>query len=331
MPLMFTRCPSCQTLFRVRAEILRVAHGQVRCGRCGLQFNALDGLAEDPETLAAERNGALEEVGKEPDAIAAEAPRDLSPEELDEIDQAAALESARVDADVAADEVIDTYAEWDQESAETDAAVIPGPKQALGSEDQDPVPAETSAQDVAGVDLSTGLTASAIQEALLSDEPAAASWGLRLAGIGAVLLLLATLAVQWVYMQRVPLYAQPEWRPALQRFCALLACELPLPRKPEQVEILERVVREHPRVAKALLVDLTFISRADEPIAFPVVELRLADVSGNRVMGRQFSPSEYLPASIDRRIGLSPDKPVHITLELVAPVTDVVSFQFDFL
>lgn len=331
---MFTRCPSCQTLFRVRAETLRVAQGQVRCGRCGLQFNALDGLAEDPETLVAERNGALEEAGKEPDSITAKAPRGPSPDELDEIDQAAALESARVDADVAADEVIDTYAERDQESAEDAAAVIPGFTQALGSDievDQEPVPAETSAQDVAGDGLSTGLTASALQEALLSDEPAAASWGLRLAGIGAVLLLLAALAVQWVYMQRVPLYAQPEWRPALQRFCALLACELPLPRKPEQVEILERVVREHPRVARALLVDLTFISRADEPIALPIVELRLADVSGNRVMGRQFSPSEYLPASIDRRIGLSPGKPVHITLELVAPVTDVMSFQFDFL
>lgn len=328
---MFTRCPSCQTLFRVRAETLRVAHGQVRCGRCGLQFNALDGLAEDPETLAAERNGALAEVGEEPESRADKLPRDASPDELDECDQAAALESARVDADVAEAEVFATYAERGQEPAES---VLPEATQAIESEieiDQEPGPEEAQPQDEAGDSLTTGLTASAIQDALLSDEPAAAPWGLRLAGIGAVLLLLTALAVQWVYMQRVPLYAQPEWRPALQRLCALLACELPLPHKPEQVEILERVVRDHPRVAKALLVDLTFISRADEPIAFPIVELRLADVSGNRVMGRQFSPSEYLPASIDRRIGLSPAKPVHITLELVAPVTDVVSFQFDFL
>lgn len=331
---MFTRCPSCQTLFRVRAEILRVAHGQVRCGRCGLQFNALDGLAEDPEALAVDQNGVLAESADEPESIVAEGLRDASPDELDEIEQAAALESARVDADVAADELIDSSAELDHDYDESAVAATPEAEQVLESEieaDQEPIPAETSAQDVADDGLATGLTASAIQEALLSDEPAAESWALRLAGIGAVLFLLAALAMQWVYMQRVPLYAQPEWRPALQRFCALLACELPLPRKPEQIEVLERVVREHPRVAKALLVDLTFISRAEEPIAFPILELRLADVSGNRVMGRQFSPSEYLPASIDRRIGLSPDKPVHITLELVAPVTDVVSFQFDFL
>jgi len=146
-----------------------------------------------------------------------------------------------------------------------------------------------------------------------------------------VLLLLTALIVQWMYMQRVPLYAQPEWRPVLQRLCAVLGCELPLPRRPEQVQILERAVREHPRVAKALLVDLTFISRAEERIAYPTVELRLADVSGNRVMGRQFSPSEYLPASVDGRMGMSPDKPMRITLELVAPATEVVSFQFDFL
>jgi predicted Zn finger-like uncharacterized protein len=328
---MFTRCPSCQTLFRVRAEILRIAHGQVRCGRCGMQFNALDGLAEDPETLAAERNGALAEAGKEPESQAV-----ASPDEPDRIDSAATLEATSGDADATADagadEVIDSSAELDQDESaaavRSEAAEVPESEIEV---DQGPVSAETPPEDVVGDGLTTGLTASAIQEALLSDEPTSGPWGLRLAGIGAVLLLLAALAVQWVYMQRVPLYAQPEWRPALQRFCALLACELPLPRKPEQVEILERVVREHPRVAKALLVDLTFISRAEEPIAFPIVNLRLADVSGNRVMGRQFSPSEYLPASIDSRIGLSPDKPVHITLELVAPVTDVVSFQFDFL
>lgn len=38
---MLTRCPSCQTTFKVTSDILRVADGQVRCGRCQYQFNAL--------------------------------------------------------------------------------------------------------------------------------------------------------------------------------------------------------------------------------------------------------------------------------------------------
>jgi predicted Zn finger-like uncharacterized protein len=46
---LLTQCPSCQTTFRVTSEILRVAHGQVRCGRCQTQFDALERLIEEAE------------------------------------------------------------------------------------------------------------------------------------------------------------------------------------------------------------------------------------------------------------------------------------------
>ena len=44
---MLTQCPNCETTFRVTSEILRVAQGQVRCGRCQTQFNALQRLIEE--------------------------------------------------------------------------------------------------------------------------------------------------------------------------------------------------------------------------------------------------------------------------------------------
>src|SRR5262245_4320655 len=47
---MLTQCPSCQTTFRVTSEILRVAHGQVRCGRCQTQFDALERLIEETDS-----------------------------------------------------------------------------------------------------------------------------------------------------------------------------------------------------------------------------------------------------------------------------------------
>jgi predicted Zn finger-like uncharacterized protein len=43
----FTQCSKCETVFRLSAEALRAAGGQVRCGRCGEVFNALSRLAED--------------------------------------------------------------------------------------------------------------------------------------------------------------------------------------------------------------------------------------------------------------------------------------------
>jgi len=44
---MFTQCYLCETVFRVSAEALRAASGQVRCGRCGEVFSALTRLTEE--------------------------------------------------------------------------------------------------------------------------------------------------------------------------------------------------------------------------------------------------------------------------------------------
>jgi predicted Zn finger-like uncharacterized protein len=50
---LFTQCSKCETVFRLSAEVLRAAGGQVRCGRCGEVFNALAHLAEDPSAFTA--------------------------------------------------------------------------------------------------------------------------------------------------------------------------------------------------------------------------------------------------------------------------------------
>ena len=50
---MYTQCIKCETVFRLSAEVLRAAGGQVRCGRCGEVFNALARLAEDPSAFPA--------------------------------------------------------------------------------------------------------------------------------------------------------------------------------------------------------------------------------------------------------------------------------------
>ena len=44
---MYTQCSKCETVFKLSAEVLRTAGGQVRCGKCGEVFSALARLAED--------------------------------------------------------------------------------------------------------------------------------------------------------------------------------------------------------------------------------------------------------------------------------------------
>jgi predicted Zn finger-like uncharacterized protein len=50
---MYTQCPECGVAFRVTAEVLKMAAGKVRCGGCGVAFNALEHLSEQKPTAPA--------------------------------------------------------------------------------------------------------------------------------------------------------------------------------------------------------------------------------------------------------------------------------------
>jgi predicted Zn finger-like uncharacterized protein len=50
---LFTQCSKCETVFKLSAEVLRAAGGQVRCGKCGEVFSALARLAEDSSAFSA--------------------------------------------------------------------------------------------------------------------------------------------------------------------------------------------------------------------------------------------------------------------------------------
>src|ERR1700721_2199189 len=53
LPSVFTQCSKCETVFKLSAEVLRVAGGQVRCGKGGEVFNPLARLAEDSGSFSA--------------------------------------------------------------------------------------------------------------------------------------------------------------------------------------------------------------------------------------------------------------------------------------
>ena len=60
---MYTRCPKCETCFRVTDRHLAIAKGKVRCGKCQLVFNAIEHAIDDlpgdsPATLASTKPGA---------------------------------------------------------------------------------------------------------------------------------------------------------------------------------------------------------------------------------------------------------------------------------
>ena len=73
---MFTQCPECGTVFRVTATVLRAAQGQVRCGVCDANFDALRFLTDavDGEVPAQDPAAEPPRSPPSPPPVAARAP-----------------------------------------------------------------------------------------------------------------------------------------------------------------------------------------------------------------------------------------------------------------
>ena len=158
------------------------------------------------------------------------------------------------------------------------------------------------------------------------DHHARTSWG----AIAAALLLTVTLIAQYVYWERYHLVQISALRPALEWFCKPLTCNLPLRHELAQVEMIEREVRDHPRVKDALLVSAAFVNRAPYAQAYPVLQISFSDVAGTPVAVRRFAPEEYLRKKTAGN-GMAPGEQTRVSLEVVDPGERAVSFQFDFM
>jgi predicted Zn finger-like uncharacterized protein len=144
-------------------------------------------------------------------------------------------------------------------------------------------------------------------------------------------LLLLLLGLQWVYFSRDTLAGDARLRPALERFCSLLQCRLPLRVDLAQLEIIDRDVRKHPTADAALLINASIANRAAFNQPYPLFEISFSDAAGKPVAMRRFLPGEYLGKGSDTTAGMAPDVPVNIVLEVQDPGEEAVSFQFGFL
>lgn len=92
---MYTQCPDCDTVFRVTAEVLKQAAGKVRCGGCGMAFNALDYLSEQKPAprIRDDEAASLPELEPESDDELAEQPyaADRSPASSGEVEAPASV------------------------------------------------------------------------------------------------------------------------------------------------------------------------------------------------------------------------------------------------
>ena len=347
---MLTQCPSCQTIFRITSEILRVAHGQVRCGRCHTQFDALARLVEENDV---EQTGSGRFVKPEPQASEIEveeppAQEDITLEgrhieitgtyrvmddpddpqirqetveewvDLDEVDEEIAEEAV-------SDDGIEVTEQIEEEIYEAEEA-SPEPE-------PDPVAARESEQD-----RFTRRLRSQRQRELrdaATDEELEAIAGQRAAvntplvwKILAAPLVIALIA-QVMHHYRSDLARSPALGPAVVGIYGALGATLTPDWQLHAYEIKQWGVLSDPNQPGTLRVRASITNRAGYPQPYPLLKLVLEDRWGDQVRAREFEPAEYAdPGTATNRL-LTPGEAVNATVTIVDPGPDAEGFRFD--
>lgn len=320
---MFTVCPDCQRQFRLYAEHIAAAAGQVRCGFCQSQFNALERLYDQPltpEQLADMANRAR---------ASTEGPQfDIPQHEQDDVtpvtDEPASQEIESAEP-VAAEELIETLLDDPQAGSDQPADI---------DDEEDSSEEQQEAVDIGASETDRPETRYEFDDEALDTEDNKDDAGRRMnawwsAGVLMVLLLFA-LQLAWFQRDRL-LLDYPELRPYVKQLCEKLDCRVIRERNTRAISLVNRDVRLHPTYQDTLLVNATMQNELSIRQPYPQVQLTLFDTAGALIGYREFEPSDYLDASIDIDEGMPVDSPVHFVLEVAGSSEEAVSFEFRFL
>lgn len=147
-----------------------------------------------------------------------------------------------------------------------------------------------------------------------------------------VLLLLGGVASQAVLFRSTELVNQfPQLQPLLTDLCMKLPCRYSGQRAADQIQLVSRDIRQHPKQKNALLIKASIKNTANFAQNYPDILITLSDLSGTVVAQRRFQPKEYLGKLYHPFLQMKPGKPVHIALEVVDPGNAAINFEFTFL
>ena len=317
--LMRTRCPACNTVFRVTSNQLRAKAGKVRCGYCKGIFNALDQLIDDAPAaspLPTETPAPAAESGA-PDSELESGP---SAEHQVAADPESTLEAAAQTAETGPiaeplrePESTEDHRVVDCEimAATTSTATEPG------QECDDSLLAAREAGLVAARDLTetpayNRWAAGALIGNTSGDfgpKPGPrAKWPFAVA----LLLLLAALLGQLAYYFRSDLVRHVH---AVGEIFDALGIAVPLPAQSDLI-IIEGSDLQVDSASGLLVMQATLRNQAPYNQAWPVLELTLTDAHDAAVARRILTAPDYLPPGSDlNSFPGNAETPVHLWID----------------
>ena len=284
---MITSCPSCHTYFRVYEQQLAARAGQVRCGKCGRVFDALEYLAEDIAPPRASRSTPEIEIARAEPGGAGSA-SDLPAAEAAELDAEAQNSETAQDPGIHA-------------QAPESRTEMPRDEIEQGSEDSAAM-FETAATAGANA-FDFGPVAGA--------KPAKRTrrWPWLL---GAVLSLCVLFAQAAYYYRSAITLLFPETKPYAAVLCARLGCELSLPRRAELLSIEASDLQADTTNPNVMVLSATLKNRAVFSQQHPLLELTLTDAQDQPLVRRVLTPQDYVGKAVGLQAGFAANTEIGI-------------------
>lgn len=366
---MLTQCPNCDTTFRVTSEILRVAQGQVCCGRCETQFDALERLLEEDD--------ALDEIAEEDEddvTVEADTPDlrlsepDLEEDEDTEVETVADEDWVELDADDTRDALVEpdveveieagqsyaTAADLDDVEADTEAEAVDAETYEESTEDLEE-PEEPEAEEPPAVipnrvtrrnyaapgrgerqtpaAQTTASRQATARELDDTDQFDLIKRPLQIPSPPIWKYLAAPLALLLVFQvfnhYRAPLARHPRLGNAVGAFYRALGVDLIPDWNLRAYEIKRLGVASDPALPGTLRVRASVRNRAAFPQPYPLVKVVLEDLYGGSVRAREFKPIEYLDKPPPPNARLAPRQQILANISIVDPGGDAAGYRFD--
>jgi predicted Zn finger-like uncharacterized protein len=310
--MLLTRCPECDTTFRVTEETLNKASGQVRCGRCASVFNAYAELQDsDNKSVVADasRDRARASAAPTPQP---ERPRPAAPPARLEAKRAEKDSEASIGTASVADVVAETRVAAADAATEARAEAAGPDLVAISATEVDRVLRDDQAA-VPYVWLRTG------------DLPQSRGWSVAAA------LAVLVLGAQALHHFRSNLAGHPTFGPWITAAYATLGMEIAPSWDVRQYEIIDWVATAEPdsRGLGSLKITARIQNHGPLPQPYPAVQLRLKDRYETKVGSRIFTPAEYLPRDTPQGRLMSPGETARAQIEVVDPGPDAYGFELD--
>jgi len=319
---MQTRCPACQTLYRIDEDVLKRAGGQARCFRCDTVFDAYQHPAEDADPNHA---NPLQDIDEDGAASTDSAPlSELST--LTELPDVPSYSGLDPDSDLDLDDLADSLRESastrpDEASPEADTS-----NDTLDDAAPDAQPPPYNLDELPDLHLDNPLA----EDSPLAEAPRPSRLpALLQSGLAVLLVLLALAQLGW--FNREQILATPMGQGLAQALCGPFDCELPPRRAASRYAVLERNIGADPEQAGVLLMQLSFRNGADFAQPLPDIQLSFYDSEQQLMARRRLHPDEYLfPAPAPDMLA-APQDVILVELRLEDPGRHATGFKLEFL